>query len=113
MDKIYLRSHFEKQKPFLKKLYEKQSSLKTLTSAEDESLNALIRILHLLYLGEISLTNADKEALIKSKRSKKLQQFKNKSYFVQLLHGPRESKIATLRQFISLYPIFLHDFFNN
>jgi hypothetical protein len=112
MDKIYLRSAFEQQKPFLKQLYNKENPFHVLGAAEDESLNTLIKILHLLFLGEIHLSKVDREALIKSKRSKKLHNFKSKSYFIKLLHGPRHNKIVALRQFVSLYPILLHGFFN-
>jgi hypothetical protein len=113
MDKIYLRTVFEEQKPFLKKLHDKENSIKTINTAEDESLNALIQILHLLYLGEIHLSKADQEILIKSKRGKKLQNFQSKQKFIKLLHGPRQNKIVALRQFVSLYPIFLHGFFHS
>jgi hypothetical protein len=110
MDKAYLRSEFEKQKPFLKKLYLKERQV--IGSADDDSLNTLIKILHMIYLHEIGLTEDNINTIIKSKRSKKLEQFKSKKYFVQLLNGPRENKIKTLNQFITLYPIFLHGFFN-
>jgi hypothetical protein len=113
MDKIYLRTVFEEQKEFLKRLYTKDNSFQALGNAEDESLNTLIKILHLLYLGEIHLSKADETILIKSKRSKKLQFFKLKSNFIKLLHGPRQNKIAALRQFVSLYPVLLHGFFND
>jgi hypothetical protein len=113
MDKAHLRTEFEKEKVFLKKLFLKDHSLQVLSSAEDDSLNILIKILHMIFLHEIPLNKQNIDTIIKSKRSKKLEKFKSKSYFIELLHGGRQNKIKTLNQFITLYPIFLHGFFHD
>ncbi len=55
MDKVYLHSLFQSQKGFLKKLQSAEDTRRVLFVANDHSLNVVIRILHLIAQGEITL----------------------------------------------------------
>jgi intein-encoded DNA endonuclease-like protein len=113
MDKVYLLSLFQTQKPFLKRLYKAEENVnQTLLVANDHSLNVLVRILHLIANGEIVLRKSDSDLIKKSLRMKKLLQFESKKYFLQVLNGSRDDKLKLLRQFSSLYPTLLYSFFN-
>jgi hypothetical protein len=113
MDKVYLRSLFLMHKGFLKKLYKSEEPPKRLLLVgNDNSLNVLIRILHLIAIGEISLRSSDSSILKKSLRLKKLTKFESKVYFWKLLNASREDKIKTLNQFSSVFPVLLNSFFN-
>jgi hypothetical protein len=113
MDKVYLLSLFLTEKGFLKKLYKSEESPKRLLLiANDKSLNVIIKILHLIAIGEISLRSSDASSLKKSLRMKKLTQFESKTYFLKILNGSREDKIKSLNQFASVFPVLLYSFFN-
>ena len=112
MDKVYLRSLFESQKGFLKKLQSGEQTRRALFVANDYSLNVVIRILHLIAIGEISLPSKSSQTIKKSLRVKKLLSFESKKFFQSVLNSPRENKLKLLNQFIKLYPDLLYTFFN-
>jgi hypothetical protein len=112
MDKVYLRHLFEINRDFLKQVYESQNKNKIITSANDNCLDILIRILHLIATGQITLRKDDQEIIIKSRRMKKLELFESKKYFSDLLRNSRETKLLVLKQFISIYSVLLYSFFN-
>ena len=79
MDKVYLRSLFIREKVFLKQLLD--GGTNALINANDKSLDVLIRILHLIAIGEIPLRAIDKHVL-KSKLNS-LSRFQSKKTFLQ------------------------------
>lgn len=112
MDKLYLRHLFELNKDTLKKLYLGKNTQKTLMAANDNCLDALIKILHLIASGKINLRRKDHEQIKKSRRENKLLAFEKSSYFLAQLHDSRENKLKTLKQFVKVYPFILYLFFN-
>ena len=112
MDKVYLLSLFQSQKGFLKNLCEGEQPQKVLTVANDHALDVLIRILHLIAIGEIVLSNKHSADLKKSLRLNRLNKFQSQKYFLNILNNSREQKVLVLRQFTKIYPIFLYSFFN-
>lgn len=112
MDKLYLRQLFESQKGFLQKLQSGEPAQRTLSVANDHSLNVLIRALHLIAIGEIVLRSNDSYVMKTSRKVKHLRLFESKTYLIKLLNDSRENKLKVLRQLSSLYPILLYSFFN-
>jgi hypothetical protein len=113
MDKVYLLSEFLSQKGFLKKLYKNEEpASRILSVANDRSLNVLLKILFLIATGEITLRSADSATLKKSLRMKKLLQFESKKFLLNLLNNSRQEKLTVLKQFVSVYTVFLYSFFN-
>jgi hypothetical protein len=111
MDKVYLRSLFVQEKDFLKKLYDGQGN--ALTFASDKSLNTLIKILHLIAEGHIPMRKQDKAEIKTAKKFNSLNKFASKTFFAQITKtGTRETKLKELKQFLKLYPLLLHTFFN-
>lgn len=109
MDKVYLRSLFLKEKGFLKQLYNNETQ--ALINANDRALDVLIRILHLISVGEIPLKAQDKSVLKNKLNS--LSHFNSKKVLHQMLFKDnRETKIKHLKQFLKFYPILLYSFFN-
>jgi len=73
MDKPYLRHLFKENREMLKTLFSGSSKViqTELSRANDQSLDLLIRILYLISIGEISLTEEGAESIKKAKRIKK------------------------------------------
>ena len=114
MDKPYLRHLFEENRNMLKTLYTGSSKViqTELSRANDQSLDLLLRILHLIAVGEISLTEEAAESIKKGKRLKKLFAFENKVFFIKMLRASRKEKIDLLKQFTKNYSDLLYTFFN-
>lgn len=112
MDKVYLRSLFESQKGFLKRLQSGEETRHLLHVANDHSLNVLFRILHLIASGEISLPAKSSQTIKKSLRVKKLLSFESKKFLQTALNSSRENKLKLLTQFNKIYPDLLYSFFN-
>lgn len=112
MDKLYLRHMFEVHKDTLRKLYDGKNTQNVLMAANDSCLDVLIKILHLIASGKISLRRKDHEQIKKSRRENKLLAFESSSFFLEQLNGSRENKLKALKQFSKVYPFILHLFFN-
>jgi len=113
MDKIFLRSLFEFHKGFLKKLYAgEESPHHVLSVSSDRSLDVLIRILHLIAIGEIVLRRKDSSILKNSRKLKTLQKFESKKNLLHYLNESRETKLKLLKQLGSVYRYLLYSFFN-
>jgi len=112
MDKLYLRELFESQKGFLKKLQSGEPAQRTLSVANDHSLNVLIRALHLIAIGEVVLRASDSSVMNTSRKVKHLRLLESKNYMLKLLNESRENKLKVLKQLSSLYPVLLYSFFN-
>ena len=111
MDKPYLHSLLMSNRPFLKALQEKAAA-RTLNIASDANLNVLIKILHLINLGEIKIHREHKDVIKNSLREQRLLRFQSKSFISKLLKAPRFDKLEELRKLTKLYPTLLHSLFN-
>lgn len=114
MDKTYLRHLLVKNKDFLKKLYEQQNCSKTIYLASDEALNVLVKVLHLISLGEIELINEkDKNDILQSKKKTYFLSLQNRQKLHSVLKSPRAEKIKFLRHFSKMYHILLKGLFES
>lgn len=110
MDKVYLRSIFLREKTFLKDLYLNVDVSKTLTTANDRSLDVLLKILHLIATGEISIK---KNQSMSNVVTKKLIAFESKKHFLTILNSnSREQKLKALKIFQRFFSTILYTFFN-
>ncbi len=107
-----MRAQLLKHKLFFKNLHEQNRVTKVLNNASDEALNFLLRFLHLIVNGHVSLHAKGVEAINKSMRESKLAQFESRKFLMQKLKSSREDKLKILRQFSSLYGHLLHYVFN-
>jgi len=115
MDISYLKSEFLNVKSFLYDLYtgNPRQNASKISQAVDNKLNVLIKILHLICVGEIHLRKLDHEKIKNSRRLNFLKQhFNSKINFLRLLKSPREQKIIVLRKFSGIYQPLLFTMFN-
>jgi hypothetical protein len=115
MDKPYLRHLFESNSDLLKTLFSgsPKNIQSVLSSSDDSSLDVIIRIFHLIAIGEISLTEEAAEGIRKAKRLQKLFAFESKAYFLNILKSSRKDKIDLLKQFTKVYSHLLYTFFHH
>ena len=115
MDTAYLRGEFLQVKGFLYDLYTNnpRANSSKLTFANAKCLNTLIKVLHLICNGDITIRKVDHTALVKSRRFKTLRtHFENKKDYLQMLNASSEEKIKTLKFFVALYKNLLYTMFN-
>ena len=115
MDIVYLKSEFLNVKGFLYALYtgNARSNANKIFNADDKKLDVLIKALHLICNGHITMKKEDYAVLKKSKRLNFMKfHFDRKDSYVKLLQGSREDKISVLRKMSALYPTILYTFFN-
>jgi len=112
MDKPFLRTQLVKHKALFKKLYSQNQVIKTLNNASDDSLNFLLKFLHLLVTGHVPLHSNGVEAIAKSMRESKLAEFDSRRYLLNSVKSSRENKLKLLRQFKSLFVHLFHYVFN-
>lgn len=115
MDIPYLRSEFLKHKQFLRSLFTnnpRRNSAK-LEHAQSSELNTLIKILHLICNGKISLRKDDFKIIQKSKRLNLLKNcFETKRSFLNSLKISQKDKVLLLKKFSALYHSLLFTMFN-
>jgi hypothetical protein len=85
---------------------------KSLNHATDESLNFLLKFLHLIVNGRVELHSSADDIIAKSLREPKLKKFESRIYLHKAIKKSREEKLQLLRQFSKLYPVLLHYVFN-
>lgn len=115
MDVSYLKSEFLNVKSYLYELYEgnPRRNARKLLNSTNEKLDTLIKILHLICVGEIHLRKVDYETLKRSKRLNYLKShFNTKLNYLHSLNAPREEKVNILRKFAALYKALLYTMFN-
>ncbi len=112
MDKPYLRHQILKHKTLLRNLQKQANVQKTLNHSDNEGLNFVLKLLHFITNGRISLPSSAHDAIGKSLRSKKLAAFESRKYLYRLLQSSREEKLSALRQFNKLYPVLFHYIFH-
>ena len=118
MDTIYLQSLLINHRPFLKSLYTGNNllNLRTIENASDRQLNIVIRVLHLIANGVISMKAAQFKVVKSSKRFKLLRdKFESKASFAKILNSVATDKpirVKLLKQFASIYPQLFYTMFN-
>jgi len=110
-----MKSEILHHKVFLHTLYKgnPRQNANLIANANDSALNTLIKVLHLICNGIISLRKHDFQILKKSKLLNFLNSYVNtKDSYVKLLLASREDKIQILRKFSALYNSLLYLIFN-
>ena len=113
-DSVHMRELLLNQKEFLKDLYSFNSyqNKKLIISADNQSLNTLLKILHLILNNEIPILVEDVQVLKKSKKCGLLKKsIKSTEKFVELLEGDRKSKLDFLLLLTSVYRPLLRSLF--
>jgi len=115
MDIPYLKSEFLNVKDFFYFLYShnpRQNSDR-IFRASDRELDVLIKFLHLVCNGHITLKQHNFDALLNSRRMNAMQKhFQSTKSFLNTLDSEREEKISILRKFVTLYPNLFYTTFN-
>jgi len=93
MDIPYLRTQLVKHKLFFKKLHDQSQVTKVLNNASDDSLNFLLKFLHILVTGHVPLHPKGVDAIAKSMRESKLAEFDSRKYLANILKSPRETNL--------------------
>ena len=112
MDKAYLRFQLEKHKTALKDLLESKKPVKVLNEADESFLTLLLKLVHLVAIGELPITEDHIAEFNKSLRRKKVVRFSERSYLKEILKSTRAEKLQVLKQFAKIYPILLHNLFH-
>ena len=118
LDIPYLRSLLISHKVFLKTLYtgNSQINFKTFDNASERQLNIILRILHLIANGVITMKSAHFKIVKTSKRFKLLtDKFQSSASFYKILNSnvtDRPTRVKLLKQFASLYPQLFYTLFN-
>jgi hypothetical protein len=112
MDWPYLRHMLIQHKSFLNNLFKQTNVINILNHASDSELNLLLKLLHLINLGQLPLKKSHHEVIVRSRREKKLEQFESRRFLVEKLKSSREHKLKLLKQFAKLFSILLHHIFN-
>jgi hypothetical protein len=113
MDIPYFRTQLVKHKALFRALYNQTQVAKALNTASDESLNFLLKFLHIIATGHVPLHAKGVEAISKSMRESKLAEFESRKYLASIIKSTREQKLKVIRQFKSLFVHILHYVFNS
>ena len=116
MDKDSVKSQLVRDKEFLRQLYETTEDPRAkqiLTFASDQQLNTLIKFLHFLSNGEISMKKENFEQISKARKIQVLKRFvESKNSVQQMLKAERRIKINFLKKLSAVYSFLLHCLFN-
>lgn len=116
MNEDQLKLLLVRDKVFLKRLYEGPNILKNkdiLQSAEDSELNTLIKYLHFVSNGKISITKDNFHVLVKHKKLTIIRQnVESKTKLIKLLNSSREKRLKFLLNFCVVMPNLLYGLFN-
>ena len=113
-DVVHMRDLLLNEKSFLKQLYTLNTyQNKTLINgADNQSLNTIIKILHLILNNEIPILVEDVTILKKSKKFGLLQKkIKGSDKFIELLEGERKPKLDFLLSLANVYHFLLRSLF--
>ncbi len=116
MDQVSVKNQLIRDKEFLRQLYEAQEVPKSkhiLTFASDSQINTLIKFLHFLSNGEITIKKENFDEISKARKIQVLKSCVEKKAAVQrLLKSERKIKINFLNKLAPVYPFLLHCLFN-
>ncbi len=113
-DVVHMRDLLLNEKSFLKQLYTLNTyqNKKLINGADNQSLNTLIKILHLILNNEIPILVEDVTILKKSKKFGLLQKkIKGSDKFIELLEGERKPKLDFLLSLANVYHFLLRSLF--
>ena len=113
-DVVHMRDLLLKEKSFLKELFSLNSyqNRKRIIGADNQSLNTLIKVIHLILNNEIPILIEDVHFLKKYKKFGFLQKnIKTKDKFIQLLEGERKAKVDFLVFLSNVYHPLLRSLF--
>lgn len=116
MNQDQLKLLLNRDKVFLKRLYSGPNIVKNreiLQAAEDSELNTLIKYLHFIANGEITITKENFNQLKESKKLKLIQiNVENSSKTIKLLNASRKQKLVFLLKLSNVMPNLLYALFN-
>ena len=116
MDKDTVKNQFIRDKEFLRALYEASEAPKAnqlLIFASDPQLNTLLKFLHFLSTGEITIRKENFDQISQAKKIQVLKKFVEKKAAVQrMLKADRKIKISFLKKLSTVFPYLLYCLFN-
>lgn len=89
MDKVYIRKQLILHKDLLKGIKSSANIAKTVKGSNDQEINLLLKILHLVGDGVIHILKRHSELIHKSKKEKKLAEIGSRVYFKELIKQSR------------------------
>ena len=111
-----MKSQLVRDKAFLKSLYEGENTLKNkdfINFATESELNTLIKYLHFVASGQISINKVNFETIQKSRKLKIIQKnVDKKAQASNMLKNSRAEKVKFLWKLIHIYPALLSSLFN-
>jgi hypothetical protein len=114
-DQERFRSFLLRDKDWLSQLYLANSALRCkrlLLFASDSKLDTLMKYLHYLANGQITMQKAHFEAIQKRHLSSIRKAFESKQALNSSLRLEREEKLKILLKLVNLYQLLLHSLFN-
>lgn len=116
MDKDTVKNQLVRDKEFLRQLYETHNQVQAnqiIIFASDPQLNTLIKFLHFLSTGEITIKKENFSEISRAKKVQILKKFVEKKTSVQqMLRSERKLKINFLKKLSTIYPYLLYCLFN-
>ena len=116
MDKVTVKNQLVRDKEFLRQLSEAPEVTKAnnlLTFASDGQLNTLIKFLHFLSTGEITIKKENFDEISRARKIQVLKKFvEKKSAVQQMLRCDRKIKISFLKKLSTVYPFLLFCLFH-
>ena len=116
MNKDVFKNYLQRDKAFLRRLYEGQNKSvnnRILTFASDTKLNTLIRLLHFLATGEIKIKRQNFEIIQANKKLNLIRRsVEKKAALARLLKSEREQKLQFLKKLSGIYSALLYCLFN-
>ena len=116
MDRQTVKAQFVRDKEFLRELYQTPDTTKAkqiIVFANDGQLNTLIKFLHFLSTGEITILKANFEKIVQAKKLHFIKKHVEKKQSVNdLLRADRRTKILFLKKLLPIFPSLLFCLFN-
>lgn len=116
MDKDTVKSQMLRDKEFLRSLNEAVDAPKAnqiLIFASDPQLNTLLKFLHFLATGEITIRKENFDHISRARKIQVLKKFvETKAGVQRMLKADRKIKISFLKKLSTVYPFLLHCLFN-
>lgn len=116
MNQNELKLLLVRDKVFLKRLYDGPNYLKNKTvleTAEDNELNTVIKYLHFVSNGKITITKSNFQEILKSKKLNYIRNnVEKESNMIKTLNLSRKKKLNFLLKLATVMPYLLYGLFN-
>ena len=116
MDRHTVKAQLVRDKEFLRDLYQTPDATKAkqiIIFSSDAQLNTLIKFLHFLSTGEITILKENFEKIVHAKKLHFLKKHVEKKQAVSnLMRADRKAKILFLKKLVPLFPSLLYCLFN-